>query len=162
MITRRVLCAILPLLLAACTSDAPTSVNQAPVSVTGDILPASYGQCPLEYCSLAHPGSETSAYCTYEGCFEMTYSPELRVVAADEQGPFPRTFFVWTDRSLTPSGAIPCILTERGTKIRVDLPAGATRCRADVTTDEYLYFEHFSSNPRSGCLGWVECREPRY
>lgn len=154
----------LPLLLLvvgllACRVDDPTSSNPVAVAANGEVLPTSYGPCPdpVLYCSAVHPGSEASAYCAFDACFEMTVSDELRMVAADEQGLFPRTFFVWTDRPLT---AADCVLTKSGKKIRVELPAGATRCRADLSSGEYVYFEHFASNPTSGCLGWLECRLP--
>ena len=163
MMTRRFLCAIVPLLLAACGSDVPTSIGRLPVSVTTDALTTSYGGCPASataFCSAFHAGSEPTAWCAYDGCFEMTSGGEVRVVAADEQGPFPRTFFVWTDHSLTPTALEGCVLTEKHNKTRVDLPDGGTRCAASLTTSEYVYFEHFASNPISGCLGWIECRRP--
>ena len=164
MVTRRLLCPILPLLLTACGSDTPTSIAREAVTVTPDVLTTSYAGCPADevaFCAAFHLGSEPIAWCTYEGCFEMTAAEEVRVVAADEQGLFPRTFFVWTDHSLAPTALEGCVLTKKGHKTRVDLPDGGTRCAASLTTSEYVYFEHFASNPASGCLGWIECRVSR-
>jgi hypothetical protein len=128
--------------------------------------PAVYGNCPTDgdaLCRLYH-GVESRAtrWCTYDTCFEMNYGDEIRVVAADERGDFPRTWFTWSEERLThlPGTPYPCDLTREGkTKTRVEIPEPGFRCTAALSTGEDLYHEHFASNPTSGCLAWIECKE---
>jgi hypothetical protein len=119
-----------------------------------------YGTCPdpVVACRLFHgPNIIATAWCAFEDCFEMSYGSEARVVAADEWGDFPKMFFVWHEGTMTPGG-IPCILKERGHKTRVEIPETEIRCSAKLETIEHLYYEHFVSNPKSGCLAWLECK----
>jgi hypothetical protein len=138
---------------------------KAPLSVLGPALnQVQYGSCatttPQEGCDSYHPGSVATAFCEGEACFDMSYGQELRVVAADESGDFPRTWFAWHKGNMTPAGGFACGLRASGNKTRVEIPVDPPRCSADLQTNEYLYHEHFVSNPSTGCLAWLECREP--
>ena len=120
----------------------------------------SYGHCPdpAVVCELFHPGSILTGFCEDGACFEMSYGSELRLVAADDLGPFPKIWFAWPQGSMNGSGPFPCNVTQQNkNKTVVEIPA--LRCQADLVTDNATYHEHFASNPNTGCLGWVECRE---
>ena len=120
-----------------------------------------YGVCPdgNQACSLFHPGSVMTSFCLFRDCFEMSYADEGRVVAADELGFFPKTWFAWNSGTLTPGAGISCNLAKSGNKTRIEIPAGQSKCSADLTTLEHLYHWHIVSNPTTGCLAWLECRE---
>jgi hypothetical protein len=116
-------------------------------------------------CRLYHPnaiGVVGTGYCVGEKCFEMSIGEVTRVVAADGLGDFPRTWFVWqtAGQVVDTYPGINCILQEQGKKkTRVDLPDGQFRCKTELPIGSYLYHEHFASNPPTGCLAWLECRE---
>jgi hypothetical protein len=161
---------VVSLLSAAC-GDAPTTsdVNvaepkDAALLAAGEevTLDVPYGGCPTDAqatCNLHHPLVETTptAWCQYEACFEMSYGEEVKVVAADELGAFPKMWHVWHEGTMEPAGSSPCLLTRRGSKTNVEFPGN--RCRADLTIGENLYYEHFASNPTNGCLAWLECKQ---
>ncbi len=125
-----------------------------------------YGNCPEDpnaVCSYFHGGgAEATGVCTYGECFDMSYGEAARVVAADELGAFPSTFFLWTEGA-DPVGTFhfPCVLTKQGQKkTRVQLPEGSPLCAASLQLGTYSYYEHFSSDPQVGCLAWLECKVP--
>lgn len=125
-------------------------------------LDASYGGCPIDEqatCTLYHPGSTVSGYCAYGACFEMSHGEAIRVVAADELGAYPKVWFAWHQGMVTPTGSPACVMTQRGNKTRVEIPAPNQRCSMDLTTDGYVYHELFASNTSRGCLAWLECKQ---
>lgn len=166
---------VVSLLSAAC-GDAPTisDVNvakpkDAALLAAGEevTLDVPYGNCPTveegQLLCKAYHGDEAvlNSYCTYEACFEMSYGEEVRVVAADELGAFPRTWFVWgmgDDISYSS-----CYLTSQTHKTRIEIPPDKIppRCRISLEFPEFHYGEHFVSNPTNGCLGWLECKLPK-
>lgn len=166
LLTLGLVAACSPSLTSPSPSDrlVPTSLAPGTSAVTTGFeggYSASYGKCPTaeQACGIYHPGSEPTAYCSFQQCFEMNYGSEARVVAADEQGSFPRTLFVWHKGEMSPiAELIPCVMTQSGHKTRLDILDGEIKCAAALSTSEHLYYEHFASNPATGCLGWVECR----
>jgi hypothetical protein len=88
----------------------------------------------------------------------MNRGVDVRIVAADELGNFPKRWFAWTNGQAITTG-FGCALTKSGNKIRVEIPAALSRCSFDLFTNGYVYHEHFGSNPESGCLVWLECQE---
>lgn len=150
----------------ACSID--TTGTEDPGVVVTDALQQvddPYASCPWDppafaalSCATYHPGSTMTAYCALGACFEMTYGDEVRLVAADELGAFPKVWFAWHEGVIAPSaGLTPCVLTNRGNKTRLEIPV--IRCAVALTTAEHLYYLHFASNPTNGCLGWVECKQ---
>ena len=126
-----------------------------------------YGNCPNPYtfCHFYHPESEMTGFCGYEACFEINSSADgvSAVRAADDSGDFPKTWSVWHEGTLEPAGTYPCLLTGKENKSRVHIRDEYVppKCRVDLLTNDghYKYHEHFASNPSTGCLGWVECKE---
>ena len=119
-----------------------------------------YANCPTnaqQLCDLFHTGTTPKNYCMYQECFDMSYAEEGRLVAADERGFFPKTWFMWHSGTLAPSGLFPCNVTRSGNKDRVEI--AGVRCQSTLTTSGHLYYEHFVSNPTTGCLGWIECQQ---
>jgi hypothetical protein len=149
----------------ACSEEA-----KAPLSVSGPTTeflvnePRTQAACPTpqDYCATHHAGSIATASCEYGACFEMQSGREVRVVAADERGIYPRTWFIWPDKdsAITP-GFTSCILTEQGNKIRADIQDGFYVCRIELHnySSGTIYHEHFASNPFSPCMGWLECKQ---
>jgi hypothetical protein len=133
-----------------------------------DASPADYGACPAAeaICYYYHgPAAVVTNYCNGFDCFEMTYFEQARVVAADEEGVFPRTFMAWfTDkRSATPWiswSTIPCVIQRSGNKFKLKLPEGSNICGAGMLTPEAAYYWHAASDPTTGCLGIGECKLP--
>ena len=161
----------LPLILfiSAC-GDAPTELGSEGPKESSTLLQQSLDYYPGCWttdgqlaCNVYHGWGNTlnTASCLYEECFEMTRSIDVRVVAADERGDFPATWFAWHAGVLV-SGLDPtadkCILSQNGNKTRVEFEPGKTRCGARLMTEQSQYFEHFGSNPATGCLAWVECK----
>jgi hypothetical protein len=102
-----------------------------------------------------------TGYCLYGDCFEVTSGELVKVVAADEEGEFPSTWFAWGDATLTGAGNPACLLKQEGKKkTRVEIPAGYIRCKAVATVGAYTYSEHFASRAETQCLGWIECKVP--
>jgi hypothetical protein len=131
----------------------------------GGVLPLDvYAGCPppeilQDLCNYYHPGSVGTSYCEYRDCFEMNYADEARLVAADERGFFPRTWFAWHSGELVyPNYGYVCGLKESGNKTRIEIPDELI-CFTILETNNHLYYWHFASNPESGCLGWFECRD---
>jgi hypothetical protein len=152
--------------IAACREGTTESVASGlrPGAVAGPrwVMDAAYAGCPTDVqdtCTYYHPGSTVSGYCAYGACFEMSYGEAIRVVAADELGAFPTVWFAWHRSTVAPTGALPCVVTQRGNKTRVDIPAPGQRCSVDLVAGETTYHEMFASNPLSGCLAWVECKQ---
>ncbi len=126
---------------------------------------------PTQACQLYHPyapGLLGTAYCLGDDCFYMSYGERIRVVAADELGDFPQTWFVWTragEDLVNTGGSEECLLSGNANNTwdhnRINIPPENTRhrCKAELETGGYLYHEHFASNPTTRCLGWLECRE---
>lgn len=155
--------ALLVLLIFVVVGAPAGGQNATKLDINEHIQQIQSGPCPdpYTYCAMAHPGSIPTGYCAYGACFEMSYGGEVRVVAADDSGDFPRKWFIW-HKDLIKSVGGSCTSTfQNKNKIRVDIPEERIKCRLDWETSEYLYHEHFASNPATGCLGWVECREPR-
>lgn len=145
----------------SCGVDGATAVNLRAIDVAASEQPP-YQSCPIPQnaCSLFHPGSKATHSCAFGACFEMNLGDTVRTVAADELGPYPGLWFLWTEATVL--GSPSCVLTSQGkTKVRIAFPDGIYRCRVDVETDDYFFFEHYASNPYTGCLGWVECRLPK-
>jgi hypothetical protein len=155
---------------AAAFSVSPQTTDAASVALSQPTQ--DYGGCPTPpevVCGLLHShavGLVATGYCVYGQCFEMSYGERVRVVAADGLGPFPKTWFVWPDKHSTDqlTNTYPgdqCSLTIQRNKTRVDIPDSnpIPRCKAELKVGPYLYHEHFASNPASGCLAWLECRE---
>ena len=148
----------------SCSDNATTPLTISGPTAAYRPTQALYGGCPTDLdatCRSFHgPYSVATGSCAYEACFEMAYGREVRVVAADELGDFPKTWFAWHEGTMAPAGGIVCGLTEEGKKkTRVEIPVDQFRCKVDLTTSERVYHEHFASNPTSGCLGWLECTE---
>jgi len=152
---------------AACGVD-PSGIDDSTMEVPAVV--SSQWQGPYEACPLApadlaaaactyHPGSAVNAYCPGGECFKMNYGGEARLVAADELGVFPKTFFAWHEGATTPVGLNACLVRERGNKTRIDIPAELSRCVLRLTTAQHLYYWHFVSNPSNGCMGWAECKQ---
>jgi hypothetical protein len=144
-------------------TDDPASVPSFDASpqVEGPYESCPYAPADLaaRTCATYHPGSVVNTFCFGGTCFEMNFGGEARLVAADELGAFPTTFFAWHQGVIAPpAGLIPCLFMERGNKTRINIPAQRL-CAVSLTTDQHLYYWHFASNPISGCLGWVECRQ---
>jgi hypothetical protein len=155
---------VLCVALAACTEN--PAATEAPPTFTPALSYGSPGCFPgltaTQVCqALDGPSATATGYCLYDDCFEITYGELVKVVAADEQGEFPSTWFAWGDATLTATGLGQCLLQQEGKKkTRVDIPADKIRCKAVATVGDYLYNEHFASNPASQCLGWIECKLP--
>jgi len=162
---------VVSLLSAAC-GDAPTTsdVNvaepkDAALLTAGDevTVDVPYGNCPTveqaQFLCYLHESAVLTSYCTYEACFEMSYGEEVSVVAADELGAFPRTWFMWGmgyDVSYSS-----CSLTLKQHKTRIEIPLDPSFCYVSLEFPEFNYSEHFASDPASGCLGWFECKKPK-
>lgn len=122
-----------------------------------------YGNCPDPQlvCTTYHENSIATASCGYEACFEMNYGESIRLTVADDEGPFPQNWHVWHTAMVYSAS---CLLTQSGSsaKTKLGIPGSPSlpRCYLTVQTSEHTYFEHFASNPLTGCLGWVECRAP--
>lgn len=124
-----------------------------------------YGNCPTnadQVCVAYHGvGALAMAYCTYEGCFDVNDGAAIRIVAGDDEGPFPRTWFAWPESVVTPAGILPCAVRQQGKKkFRLDIPEPDPRCAAKLQFGGDTYVQHFVSNPATGCLAWLECRLP--
>jgi hypothetical protein len=117
-----------------------------------------YANCPTDadaVCRLYHGAySHATGYCVYEACFEISKGAEVKVVAADELGDFPKLWLVWHEGTMTPHS---CVLREQRRKTKVQIPGD--KCYADLDINGRLYHEHFASNETTKCLGWVECTE---
>jgi hypothetical protein len=128
-----------------------------------------YGNCPTDpnlACQSFHGiYSVATGYCVYGMCFDMSSGNRsgIRVVAADELGSFPKTWFVWTDGLISPApNILGCSVTSQGKKkVRVDIPEDQIRCLARLLVGTDIYVQHFASNPVSGCLAWLECTLPK-
>jgi hypothetical protein len=132
---------------------------------------ASYGFAqgcpdPIDFCTKAHgPKSSATKFCANEACFYVNCGgeSEIRVVAEDESGDFPRTWFVWHKGEMAPAGTFQCELKKKQPashgKTPVKIPDTSVKCRADLNTNGHVYHEHFVSNPATKCLGWVECKD---
>lgn len=133
-------------------------------TVTAPRLDVAYRNCPTPAtagaaCRAFHGENSvfTGSYCAYEGCFQISYGTGLRLVAADELGPFPRQWNAWLDGTVV--GGY-CNLVSRNKLTHVLIPDGLTKCTVNLGVNGQVYHEHFASNPTLGCLGWMECTEP--
>jgi hypothetical protein len=166
----RLFAASLLLVFASCDIDVsgPPTLTAPKIDAVRQVDDP-YASCPfVEHpevlmaltCSTYHPGSTVTGGCGSGVCFEMSFGGELRMVAADEHGVFPGTWFAWHEGVIgQPSGLIPCIVTTNGKKTRLEIPIPGVRCAVTLTTAEHVYVEHIASDPISGCFGWVECRQ---
>ena len=139
-------------------------------SVVGETEQAAYGGCPTPdrwdaVCrSYEGPTSVATAGCGYEDLFGRCYGVRVSVRAADDQGEWPKTFFVWNAGSVTTKKS--CTLMEHAKTdwILMKIPEDRIKCKTLLTFTDGLqkttYAEHFASNPESRCLGWLECTAP--
>lgn len=134
-----------------------------------DASPADYGPCPSAemVCYYYHgPTAVPTSYCWGFDCFEMTYFEQARVVFADEEGPFPRTFMAWfaDKKNATPWtswATFPCAVIPSGNKFKLTIPDGLSICGAGLLTPEAAYYWHVASDPvTTGCLAIGECKVP--
>lgn len=128
---------------------------------------ASQAQCatPTDAfpCGYYFPGSVLTAYAEGPHCFDMNYGEVTRVVAADDDGLFPRQWMFWTNKHPwdTSEFAYPCKIRETGNHLKVNIP-DALHCGFSISTGKFTYYEFFVSMPQTGCVGWVECRKENY
>ncbi|MEJ2111900.1 MAG: hypothetical protein P8Z37_18715 [Acidobacteriota bacterium] len=117
-------------------------------------------QNPQLICETFHPDSEVINSCEGERCFEKIYGWEIGLVASNELGFFPKQWIIEAETNITLSSLDSCVVTRRNKTIKIAIPDGSTSCTMIIEEPEYLYYEHFVSDPNSPCLGWVECRVP--
>lgn len=128
------------------------------------------------FCDLSHcpwdPNNEwpddcadLTGYCGGLDCFEMSQGDEVRVVATDDQGYYPLTWFLWPEGAISPVAPeplqqYPCEVDESGNKFRVEIPfpPPPPKCTLKMEADDHLYYEHFAANQTKACLAWLECR----
>jgi hypothetical protein len=128
-----------------------------------------FAECPTaqSLCAFWPPlivGSEGTPthWCTGFDCFDMNYAEEGKLVAGDDEGPYPRMWHSWI------SGVMSNVSCDKldylGAKknvghIRIKLP-DALHCTVKVETDDHLYLWFFASipYPDASCLGWAECQ----
>jgi len=117
---------------------------------------------PEELCPLYHPGSTATAYCAYAECFDMSYGEAARVVATDDEGLFPSRWNMWHSYEPDiPLWGYPCEFETKGSKSKIWIPEEPPICYLQLESSDAIYYEHFASNPDSGCLGWMECKLPK-
>lgn len=118
---------------------------------------------PVMACLYFHNGTaEASSWCKFAECFDKTELEAGTVVASDDEGLFPRTFKSWhhDGEIYYQWSAEPCEIEEKAKgKTKYTLPEGAIRCGAGLITSDRTYYWHFVSNPATGCLGVLECKE---
>jgi hypothetical protein len=126
-------------------------------------------QCPNpEYlCGYYHPGSMVTGYCILDDCFTKSHAAAVSVVAADDEGLYPRRWNMWLkdDHETYLTGSFYCSFDRKNKKIKVWIEGpdpALPICRLDLESEVYKFYEHFGSNPSSGCLGWLECTELKY
>ena len=116
---------------------------------------------PQKVCSDFHPSSEITGYCESEQCIEINYGDKIKLAVTSELGVFPKVWFIEGENNLTLSPSpLSCLVTKRDKEILVEIPDNRISCMMALQSSKYKYFEHFTSNPQSPCLGWVECRTP--
>jgi len=101
------------------------------------------------------PAVSTGKYCGGADCLEMTELSEARVVAVDDEGPWPRTWQVWQSGYLV---NFDCAepLDYRNKKIRFKVPETNECALVQITDNIYVWL--IASDPVSECLGFAECR----
>ena len=129
------------------------------------VSPAS-GQCPTdpqptcEYFAyvIGYEAIAWGNYCIGPQCFDMNYGAEMRIVAVDDEGLFPKTWHVWTGGEVfnTPGGIACEEIRPTGNHDKIVIPEGL-HCSFFLQTDNHLYLELLVSYPETGCLGWLEC-----
>jgi hypothetical protein len=130
-----------------------------------DSLPTDeYGNCPdpVFVCSYFHANATLSAYCAYAETFKKTDFEAATVQAVDDEGLFPRTFMSRDMQGLPYNAwsSEPCVLVaKRNVAAKWTIPEPNIRCGAGMITPDAIYYWHFASNPATGCLGIVECKE---
>lgn len=123
-----------------------------------------YGNCPdPEFvCYYFHANAELTAYVAYAQTFKKTEFEAATVQAVDDEGLFPRTFMSRDMEGLAYNqwAAEPCELqVKRNEGAKWSIPEPNIRCGAGMITPDAIYYWHFGSNPATGCLGIVECKE---
>ena len=130
--------------------------------------------CPeaQQVCSLYHPGSLAMGGCEGPLCFNRSYAEAANAVAADDHGFFPKVWNLWTPGEVIVGSYLQnCEVEANGSsgnenktiyKFKMLIPEQFDWpvCGLSIKLPGFIYHEHFGSNPLSGCLGWVECREP--
>lgn len=101
------------------------------------------------------PAVSTGRYCGGPDCLEMTQLSEARVVAVDDEGPWPRTWQVWQSGYLV---NFDCAepLDYRNKKIRFKIPETNSCALVQITDSTYVWL--IASDPVSQCLGFAECK----
>ena len=126
------------------------------------VSPFVQAECPdpawaCEYFSeiVGLPAVSTGKYCGGLDCLEMTKLSEARVVAVDDEGPFPKTWQVWHSGYLV---NFDCVepLDFRNKKTRFKVPE--TNSCALVLLTESTYVWLIASDPDSECVGFAECK----
>ena len=125
---------------------------------------------PVAICAYYHHGSEFTTGCEGSLCFSPSFSDAVAVIATDDMGLLPTVWNLWSGGYL-PSEipGLPCDVRANGNlkndnktihKYKLSIPQDypLPGCRIEVYQGEYVYHEHFVSNPATGCLGWAECR----
>ncbi len=103
------------------------------------------------------PGIPTQ-WCEGEDCLEMNYNEGARLVAVDDEGPYPKMWHIWATGEVTNFSCEN--LRFLGAKknvghLSINMP-DQLHCAMKLKADgSYLWF--FASIPES-CFGWVECQ----
>jgi hypothetical protein len=118
---------------------------------------------PASFCIAAHgPAATVSGGCAYADCFDMSYSEVSRAIAVGgDETLFPTRFHLWTSGPFIPSSVgFACGVQPSGNKLKIEILPPDTKCAGRVPMGDYVFYEHFASNPASGCLAWLECKAP--
>jgi hypothetical protein len=126
------------------------------------VSPLAQAECPNPRRACEHysaivgiPAVSTGKYCEGPECFEGTYVSEARIVAAEDEGPFPRTWEVWGEGYLVNySCADP--LDYRNEKTGFKVPDTNSCALVFLTDSTYVWL--ITSDPDSECLGVAECK----
>ena len=125
-----------------------------------------YGTCPsAEFiCAYWHGGlAVPTNYCVGYDCFKKTYFEQAQVLAASNEGVFPKTFKAWLNDNAqaldTSWTGLPCDIELSGNKFLIKVPENSIRCSVGLMTPEAMYYWHAASNPETGCLGIGECKQ---
>lgn len=101
------------------------------------------------------PAVSTGKYCEGPECFEGTYVSEARIVAVEDEGPFPKTWEVWGGGYLLNYSCVEP-LDYRNEKTVFKVPD--TKSCALVFLADSTYVWLITSDPDSECLGVAECK----
>jgi len=100
--------------------------------------------------------------CLFAECFDMSYSEASRAIAVGgDETLFTKKFHLWTSGTNAVPVGTACTADASGNKWKIALGPTAVKCQVAVSTPDAVYYEHFVSNPTTGCLAWLECKVPR-